>query len=99
MDVIKRVEQWKPLMKPVLDSKTSEFKLMEYSNATNEDIWNCLVQKVWKGNPERRLHEIVQDIFHLASHMYMGYLTAGAYQENDLMASIAALSGESNMDA
>ncbi len=81
-------------MKPALDSKTSEFKLMGYSQATGDDIWDCLVQKVWKGNPTKRLHEVTQDIFHLASNLYMSYLTVNAYQENDdLMASIAALTG------
>ncbi|MTW84178.1 hypothetical protein F3157_00645 [Virgibacillus dakarensis] len=98
METLRNVEEWKPMMKPALDSKTSEFKLLGYSQATNDDIWNCLVQKVWKGNPSKRLYEVAQDIFHLAANMYMSYLTLHAYQDDDLMASIAALTGGSEAE-
>ncbi|WP_188453536.1 post-transcriptional regulator [Virgibacillus oceani] len=93
MEVVKTVNEWRDLLKPALESKTSEFRLMGYPQATSDDIWNCLVQKVWKGNPTMRLHEVTQDIFHLASNLYMSYLTVNAYQDDDLMASIAALTG------
>jgi len=63
-----------------------------YTQATNEDVWNCLVEKVWKGNPTKRLHEVIQDIFHLGSNIYISYLTVNAYQDDtDLLESIAAL--------
>ena len=89
--VIHHVSQWKEMMTPVLESKVDEFKLLGYSKATTEDVWRCLCQKVWKGNPEKRLHEVVEDIFHLNSGTYMSYLTVEAYQDDDLLASIAAL--------
>ncbi|SDK51803.1 post-transcriptional regulator [Sediminibacillus albus] len=89
----KPVNEWKKEMGTVLDSKVEEFKLMGYSRATSRDIWNCLQKKVWKGNPEKKVHEVVGDIFHLSSNIYMSYLTVQAYQDSDLMASIAALSG------
>ncbi|MGY0694274.1 post-transcriptional regulator [Virgibacillus sp. FSP13] len=94
MEIVRNVDDWKTLLKPALDSKTSELKLLGYSQATNDDIWNCLVQKVWKGNPSKRLYEVTQDIFHLASNVYMSYLTVSAYQDDDLIASIAALTGD-----
>ncbi|WP_042146126.1 post-transcriptional regulator [Paucisalibacillus sp. EB02] len=95
MGLVKAVEAWKQELKPVLISKAEELQLMGYSKATHEDIWKCLVNKVWKGNPEKMLHEVVQDIFHLSSNIYMSYLTIDAYQDDDLMASIAALTGKS----
>lgn len=94
MEIRKTVDTWKKELKPALESKAGEFRLMGYSRATEEDIWNCLVKKVWKGNPEKRLHEVVQDILHLSSNIYMSYLTVDAYQDDDLMASIAALTGK-----
>lgn len=87
------VEEWKPFVKPALMSKTDEFFLMGYSNATSEDIWNCLVTTVWSGNPKKRLYEVVEDIFHLRSHTYMSYLTVNVLKDDDLAASIAALTG------
>ncbi|MEN2765878.1 post-transcriptional regulator [Ornithinibacillus xuwenensis] len=94
MESVKTVNEWKLLLMPVLESKAEEFQLMGYTRATDEDIWKCLVKKVWKGNPEKRLHEVVQDVFHLSSNIYMSYLTVDAYQDDDLMASIAALTGK-----
>lgn len=87
----KKAKEWKVLIDPVLNSKVSEFRLMGYSRATKEDIWKCLNKKVWKGDPDKRIHEIVQDIFHLGSNIYLSYLTVEAYQDDDLMASIAAV--------
>ncbi|UJL44943.1 post-transcriptional regulator [Virgibacillus sp. NKC19-16] len=94
MEIVQTVNEWKDTIKPALDSKVDEFRLMGYSKAKPEDIWNCLVQKVWKGNPDKRLHEIVQDVFHLGSNVYLSYLTVNAYQDDDLMASITALTSE-----
>ncbi|MUK86999.1 hypothetical protein GMD78_01100 [Ornithinibacillus sp. L9] len=97
MELVKSVEEWKSLLYPVLESKALEFQMMGYSKATNEDIWDCLVKKVWKGNPSKRIHEVVQDVLHLGSNIYMSYITVNAYQDDDLMASIAALTkGENN---
>ncbi len=95
LELIRTVEDWKLKIEPALASKVSELQLMGYKEATNENVWDCLRQKVWKGNPEKRLYEAVQDVFHLSSNIYMSYLTVSAYQdENDLFASIAALTGE-----
>ncbi|MBY7143280.1 post-transcriptional regulator [Virgibacillus sp. NKC19-3] len=98
MDIVQSVNEWKDTVKPALNSKVDEFRIMGYTKANHEDIWNCLVQKVWKGNPNKRLYEIVQDIFHLGSNVYLSYLTVNAYQDDDLMASITALTNETNSE-
>ena len=43
-------------------------------------LWSCLEEKVWKGNPKKRLHEVIQDIFHLSPHTYMNFMTIEALQ-------------------
>lgn len=89
--MMRSAEEWKSFMEPVLDSKTSEMRLMGYPEATNDDIWNCLLEKVWKGSPPERLYQVTQDIFHLGSNVYMSYLTLHAQQNDDLMTSIQEL--------
>ncbi|TMN23757.1 hypothetical protein FH966_14475 [Lentibacillus cibarius] len=89
--MVKSVHEWKEEVFPALESKASEFRLMGYDKVTAEDIWNCLNEKVWKNNPSKRLFEIVQDILRLSSNVYMSYLTINAHQDDNLMASIAAL--------
>lgn len=92
MAVGQTVKEWKSIVGPAIDSKVDEFIQMGYEKTTGDDIWLCLEQRIWKGNPTKKLHEIVQDIFHLSSDVYIGYLTMNAYQDDDdLMASIAAL--------
>ncbi|UOQ46276.1 post-transcriptional regulator [Halobacillus salinarum] len=94
MEQRRPISQWKTFVVPVLQSKVEEFKILGYSRATKEDVWSCLRKKVWKGEPSMRLYEVVQDIFHLSSQLYVSYLTVEAYKDEDLLASIKAVSGE-----
>ncbi|WP_164216324.1 post-transcriptional regulator [Virgibacillus sp. YIM 98842] len=91
MEVKQRVSGWKETVQPALESKVSELHLMGYPKATKEEIWNCLEQKVWKGDPEKRIHEVIEDIFHLSATIYMNFLTLKVYQDSDLMDSISAV--------
>lgn len=94
MEIRHTASEWKQMVLPALDSKAEELGMLGYSQATREEVWKCLVQKVWKGDPDKRIHEIIQDIFHLPSSTYLSYLTQNAYQDEGLMASIAALTGK-----
>ncbi|KHE73130.1 post-transcriptional regulator [Halobacillus sp. BBL2006] len=96
MKEVKTASQWKKEVDPVLISKVDEFRLLGYESATKKEIWDCLSIKVWKGNPEKRLHSIVQDIFHLNSHTYVSFLTNQAYQNDDLEASLEAVNAGYN---
>lgn len=91
MENTRTVAEWKPFIKQVIDSKVNEFLVSGYSKATHEDVWACLVDRVWKGNPTKRLHEVTQDVLHLSSSVYMNFLTVNAYKDDDLMASISAV--------
>jgi len=98
MSVEKSVQEWKNVIYPALKSKQSEFKLIGYTEVTIEELWRCLKERVWKGNPEKRLHEVVQDIFHLPATTYMNFITVDAMkvEDDDLMSSIQALTGDKN---
>src|SRR5699024_11115522 len=87
------VQEWKTHIIPALYSKQNEFRLIGYQEVTTEEIWKCLTEKVWKGNPKKRLHEITKDIFHLSTSTYMSYMTVNALQveDDDLMNSIQVL--------
>lgn len=72
-------------------SKVDELHMLGYEKATEEEVWDCLMKKVWKKDCEKRLYEVVQDILHLNPGTYMNYMTAQVYQEQDLLAQINAL--------
>ncbi|GAA5415613.1 hypothetical protein Pryu01_00644 [Paraliobacillus ryukyuensis] len=97
MAMIKTVDNWRALLSIVIESKVEELKLMGYTDTTADIVWRCLKQKVWKGNPEKRLYQVVEDILHLNTHIYMSFLTIESYQQqDDLMASIQALTEHEN---
>ncbi|MDX8047682.1 post-transcriptional regulator [Gracilibacillus sp. S3-1-1] len=94
----KQVSLWKHELEEVLESKVTEFHLLDYSKATKEDIWDCLSEKVWKGNPDKPLYEVVQDILHLKPSLFMTYLTQQSLMDDDLEESLHALLGTQKSD-
>lgn len=89
----KTVKEWKKTVEPALRSKQGDFKIVGYEEVSKEEIWQCLEEKVWKGNPKKRLYEVVEDIFHLSTATYMSFMTVNALKvdDDDLMASIQAV--------
>ncbi|WP_066194356.1 MULTISPECIES: post-transcriptional regulator [Gracilibacillus] len=92
----KAVSAWKSELDPVLESKVEEFKLLDYSKISTEDIWQCLLAKVWKGDPEKSLNAVVQDIMHLRSSMYMTFLTQRTWEDTNLQESLDAVLGRTD---
>lgn len=99
MNEQKLTSEWKAYILPAVKSKVEELHLMGYSRATVENVWECLNKKVWKGNPSKMLHEVVQDVLHLNSGVYMNFLTIQAYQQDDLLAQIQAIRSDIPKDA
>ncbi|MRG88253.1 post-transcriptional regulator [Salinibacillus xinjiangensis] len=100
MKEVRNVAEWRPFVAPALASKVDELHVLGYDKATEEDVWNCLMKKVWKKNVEKRLHEIVQDILHLNAGIYMSYLTIEIYRDrdDDLLSQIEALKDLENQE-
>ncbi|GAA0483306.1 hypothetical protein GCM10008986_05420 [Salinibacillus aidingensis] len=100
MKEVRNVKEWRPFVTPVLTSKVDELHVLGYDKATEQQVWDCLEKKVWKKEVEKRLYEIVQDILHLDSGVFMSYLAREIYQErnDDLMAQIEALTGKGNAE-
>lgn len=87
----KHVDDWKPKINRVIESKVTEFKLLGYGDVSADRVWNCLLSKVWRKNKVMKLHEVVEDVLHLSGHQYMTFIAMETYQSDDLMASIAAV--------
>ncbi|MCP8616982.1 post-transcriptional regulator [Salirhabdus salicampi] len=87
------VSSWKPIVLPALRSKVEELHMLGYRKANEEDVWKCLMKKVWRQDVEKKLHQVVQDILHLDAGIYMNYITSQVYKNDDLMAHIEALKG------
>jgi hypothetical protein len=88
MKEMRAVSEWRPFVLPVLQSKVEELHMLGYTQATEDNVWDCLHKKVWKKDIEKRLYQVVQDIMHLSPGVYMTYISMELYQESDLMEQI-----------
>jgi hypothetical protein len=93
MKEMRVISEWRPFVLPVLKSKVEELHVFGYDKATEDNVWECLLKKVWKKDEERRLYQVVQDILHLSAGTYMTFLTMEIYRNDDLLAQIEALKG------
>lgn len=91
-----QIIEWKDKLMPALRSKQFEFKTMGYKDISTNDIWECLLNNIWKTNKKLHLHQAVQDILHLPIQTYMSYLTLSTYHidNDDLMMSINAVTNK-----
>src|SRR5690625_7191539 len=87
----KTVEEWRPYVQEVLESKTKEFHSLGYSRVTPDELWHCLIHNVWNGNPKLRLHAIVRVIFIFKTQVFMNYLKIKVFKDNDILLLIYAL--------
>jgi len=90
----KHVDSWRSTVDEVLKSKVDELKVLGYKGANEEEVWMCHYTTVWKKDKVLRLHQVIQDIFHLSGSTYMNYLTVHAHEESDLFAQIKALQSQ-----
>ncbi|NHM30444.1 post-transcriptional regulator [Neobacillus terrae] len=68
-------------IKPALESKLEEFRLLGYETVTEDELWNFLIRKRWKKPEEdKKLYEIVQDILAVKVSDYMGFAAIEAYK-------------------
>jgi hypothetical protein len=51
-------------VKPALYSKQKEVKRLGLKYVTEKDIWNYLVENVWKTKENLELHELINDILY-----------------------------------
>ncbi len=77
-------EKFRETVKPALESKLEEFRLMEYKDVTEEKLWNFFISKRWRFPKEDiRLYEIVDHILSLKPSDYLAYSQVEQLQQTD----------------
>lgn len=77
-------DYFRTTVKPALESKLDEFRLLGYKKVTEQELWEFLTEKKWKkprGNV--RLFEIVEEIMEVKVSEYIHYATIEAFKEAD----------------
>ncbi|MBT2688052.1 post-transcriptional regulator [Bacillus sp. ISL-47] len=68
-------------VRPALESKLDEFRLLGYEKVTEQELWGFLTKKKWKKPKENvRLFEIVEEIMTVKVSEYIHYATIEAYK-------------------
>ncbi|MDQ0299833.1 hypothetical protein J2S78_002253 [Salibacterium salarium] len=75
-------EVWKSDVKPALQSKVDEFHLLGYKSADEEEVWNCVMEKLENREEAVRLHVLVHYVLTLKLSEYMNRLTVSSYKES-----------------
>lgn len=69
-------------VRPALQSKQEEFKLLGYDSVSEMDIWDYLVKKKWKKEKEEpKVSRIVQSILSLKVGEFMNYKAVEALKD------------------
>lgn len=78
------MEKYKEKVQPVIQSKVDELHLLGYDRVTENEVWECMIKKVWKKqHEEKKLYEVVNDILTLSANDYMNYLSMQALTATD----------------
>ena len=72
-------------VKPALYSKEKEVKRLGLKYVSEKDIWNYLVENVWKTKENLELHELISDILYANNYDLNEYAMRKVknYKENE----------------
>ena len=84
-------EKYAELVRPAMQSKLEEFKMLGYPTIKSDEIWDFLHAKKWKRTPELALHKIVNDIIVLKAGEIINYQTVEAIKAPSLFLDQAEL--------
>ncbi|AIE60864.1 post-transcriptional regulator [Bacillus methanolicus] len=84
MNVGHEYDRFRTLVKPALESKLNEFRLLGYEKITEQELWDFLTKKKWKKvREEIHLYQIVQEILSVQVNEYMNFATVEAFKLTD----------------
>jgi hypothetical protein len=72
-------------VKPALYSKLKEIRNMGFKYVNEKDIWNYLIENVWKEKENLELHELISDILYVDNYSINEYVMKRLkkYKEKD----------------
>lgn len=61
------------LLSPALETKKIQLRRNDYLGISKKDIWDYLIETVWKNYSELRVHEMVSDILNVTGEEINNY--------------------------
>lgn len=76
-----KVSEFKPKLQVVIESKLDEFKMLGYDTVSEDELWQCLQNTLWRKNEEEpKLFQLVEDILSLTVNDYMNYIRIESFK-------------------
>ncbi|MEH6936927.1 post-transcriptional regulator [Bacillus sp. JJ664] len=76
-----KVSEYKPKLQVVIESKLDEFKMLGYDTVSEDELWQCLENTLWRKNEdEPKLFQLVEDILSLTVNDYMNYIRIESFK-------------------
>lgn len=72
---------WRDQLTPAIISKVDEFHLLGYGQATADEVWDCVVDRLHKKKTFVRMHVFVNELLTLKPQTFMTWLTVQSYKE------------------
>lgn len=70
----KSAEELYNRVEPALYSKVKEVNKLGFKYVTEKDIWNYLVDNVWKNKVNLELHELISDILYADNYLINNFI-------------------------
>ncbi|MBC1473660.1 hypothetical protein HB852_03350 [Listeria grandensis] len=74
-------KEWYGQLETAILIRVEDFKLMGYREIKAEHIWSFLVEVVWKGQENPRLHQRIHDILQMKIASLMDFITIGPSED------------------
>ncbi|GGI10560.1 post-transcriptional regulator [Gottfriedia solisilvae] len=76
-----KVSEFKPKLQVVIESKLDEFKMLGYDTVSEDELWQCLENTLWRKNEDDpKLFQLVEDILSLTVNDYMNYIRIESFK-------------------
>ncbi|MET3196240.1 post-transcriptional regulator [Bacillus sp. OAE603] len=76
-----KVSEYKPKLQVVIESKLDEFKMLGYDTVSEDELWQCLENTLWRKNEDDpKLFQLVEDILSLTVNDYMNYIRIESFK-------------------
>lgn len=84
MENLNQFESIRSQVKPALQSKLEEFRLLGYDSIDEAGIWEFLLKKKWKkAKAEIKIYEVIQDILSIRVSDYISFATIEALKDTE----------------
>lgn len=84
MEEVNQYDHFRCEVKPALQSKLEEFRLLGYDSIDEDGLWEFLIRKKWKKEKEEiKIYQVIQEILSVKVSDFISYATVEALKDTE----------------